>query len=207
MVYNNEKVRKNGENAMLTVILTGGGSRRMGRDKAMLPLGDKTMLQYLIDKYSASLGEVAVSVNKKSRFPFEGAGEIVDPYPDMGPLNGIVSAFAEYENDMIFVTGTDLPFGEPKLALRLAELMGEADACIMRRGKKGFEPLFAIYRRVCGEKADECLTQGKKSIRDLLEMINVRYVDSDELAEFDLDKILMNVNTEEEYENMKNLMI
>ncbi len=206
MIYNEEK-RKNGEMTMLTVILTGGGSRRMGRDKAMLPIGDKTMLQHLIDKYSARLGAVAVSVNKKSRFPFEGAGELVDRYPDMGPLNGIVSAFAEYDEDMIFITGTDLPFGEPKLALRLAELIGEADACIMRRGKKGFEPLFAIYRRVCGEKADECLAQGKKSIRDLLESVNVRYVESEEIAEFDLDKILMNVNTEEEYENMKNLMI
>jgi len=192
---------------MLTVILTGGGSRRMGRDKAMLSIGDKTMLQYLIDKYSSTLGEVAVSVNRKSRFPFKGAMEIVDPYPDMGPLNGLVSAFAQCKDDVIFVTGTDLPFGEPKLALRLAELIGDADACIMRRGKKGFEPLFAIYRRVCGEKADECLAQGKKSIRDLLEIVNVRYVESDEIAEFDLDKILMNVNTEEEYENMKNLMI
>ena len=192
---------------MLTVILTGGGSRRMGRDKAMLSVGDKTMLQYLIDKYSTTLGEVAVSVNKMSRFPFEGATEIVDRYPDMGPLNGLVSAFAEHKDDVIFVTGTDLPFGEPKLALRLAELMGDADACIMRRGKKGFEPLFAIYRRVCGEKADECLAQGKKSIRDLLEKVNVRYVESEEIAEFDLEKILMNVNTEEEYENMKNLMI
>ena len=192
---------------MLTVILTGGGSRRMGRDKAMLPIGDKTMLQHLIDKYSETLGSVAVSVNKKSRFPFEGAVELVDPYPDMGPLNGIVSAFSECDEDMIFITGTDLPFGEPKLALRLAQLVGDADACVMRRGKKGFEPLFAIYKRVCGEKADECLSQGKKSIRDLLESINVRYVESEEIAEFDLDNILMNVNTEEEYENMKNLMI
>ena len=206
MLYNADK-KMNGENAMLTVILTGGGSRRMGRDKAMLPFGNKTMLQHLIDKYSASLGAVAVSVNEKSRFPFEGAGELVDRYPDMGPLNGIVSAFAEYNEDMIFITGTDLPFGEPKLALRLAQLVGDADACIMRRGKKGFEPLFAIYKRVCGVKADECLSQGKKSIRDLLECINVRYVDSEEIAEFDLDSILMNVNTEEEYENMKNLMI
>ncbi len=192
---------------MLTVILTGGGSRRMGRDKAMLPLGNKTMLQHLIDKYSSSLGSVAVSVNKAGRFPFDGAKELVDKYPDMGPLNGIVSAFEESGDDTVFMTGTDLPFGEPELAKRLVEFMGDADACIMRRGKKGFEPLFAIYGRVCGEKADECLAAGKKSIRDLLDSVKVRYVESSELPEFDLDKILMNVNTEEEYKNIQNLMI
>lgn len=192
---------------MLTVILTGGGSRRMGRDKAMLPFGNSTMLQYLIDKYSSALGRVAVSVNRKGRFPFEGAMEIVDRYPDMGPLNGLVSAFEECNEDTVFITGTDLPFGDPQLAKRLAELMGEADACILRRGKKGFEPLFAIYRRVCGEKAAMCLSEGKKSIMDLLEAVNVRYVDPAEVEEFDLDRILMNVNTSAEYEEMKNLMI
>lgn len=192
---------------MLTVILTGGASRRMGRDKAMLPLGGKTMLQYLIDKYSASLGPVAVSVNTAGRFPFSGAVEIVDRYPDMGPLNGIVSAFEEMDTDCIFMTGTDLPFGDPELAKRLYELMGEADACIMRRGKKGFEPLFAIYRRSCAGRASVCLAEGKKSIRDLLETVKVRYVEPEQLPEFDLERILMNVNTAEEYEMMNNLLI
>ncbi len=192
---------------MLTVILTGGGSRRMGRDKAMLPIGGKTMLQHLIDKYSATLGPVAVSVNKAGRFPFERAMELVDRYPDMGPLNGLVSAFDESDQDAVFMTGTDLPFGDPELVRKLVLLMGESDACIMRRGKKGFEPLFAIYRRVCGAKANECLASGKKSIMDLLEKVDVRYVDSDELAEFDLEHILMNVNTAEEYEKICDLMI
>ena len=105
------------------------------------------------------------------------------------------------------MTGTDLPFGEIALVKRLVELMGSSDACIMRRGKKGFEPLFAIYRRSCGEKAAGLLSEGKKSLMDLLEIIDVRYVESDELGEFDLDKILMNVNTPEEFEEMKNLMI
>ncbi len=191
---------------MLTVILTGGGSRRMGRDKAMLPVGGKTMLQYLIDKYS-SLGPVAVSVNTQGRFPFEGAMEMVDRYPDMGPLNGLVSAYMESDEELIFMTGTDLPFGDRELVKHLVELMGDAGACIMRRGKKGFEPLFAIYRRTCGEKAAACLSEGRKSIRDILDVVDVRYVESEELPEFDLERILMNVNTPEEFQEMENLMI
>ncbi len=178
----------------------------MGRDKAMLPIAGGTMLQYLIDKYSP-MGPVAVSVNKAGRFPFSGAVEMVDRYPDMGPLNGLVSAYMESGEELIFMTGTDLPFGEIALVDRLVELMGEAEACIMRRGKKGFEPLFAIYRRSCGEKAAACLAEGRKSIRDILDAVNVRYVESVELPEFDLDRILMNVNTPEEFEEMKNLIL
>ena len=53
----------------------------MGRDKAMLPMGESTMLQYLIDKYSA-MGAVAVSTNSTGRFPFAGAMEMVDRLRD-----------------------------------------------------------------------------------------------------------------------------
>ena len=187
---------------MLTVILTGGGSRRMGCDKALLPFGGKTLLQSLIDKFAA-LGSVAVSVNEAGRFPFEGAAELVDRCPGLGPLNGILSAFADTDAEEIFLVATDLPYSDPALALRLAELRGEADACILKRGKKGMEPLCAVYGRRCGEKVAACLASGKKSFFDLLTGLNVRFVLPEELPEFDLDYLLTNVNTPEEFEKLK----
>ena len=187
---------------MLTVILTGGASRRMGRDKAMLKIGDKTMLQHIIDKYS-SLGEVAVSVNQHGRFPVEGALELVDRFPDKGPLNGLVSAFSETDFDTIFLTGTDLPLGEPALVNKLIELSEGYDACVMQRGVKGIEPLFAIYNRSCSEKAYDCLDEGRRSFMALFDRVNVRYVEENELRDFDLDRILLNVNTTEEFEKIE----
>ena len=183
---------------MLTVILTGGASRRMGRDKAMLPYKGKTMLQYLIDKYSP-LGPVVVSVNEAGRFPFTGAAEKTDRYPGLGPLNGIVAGFEDGGEDLLFMTGTDLPFGDLALLEKLLELMGKADACIIRQGKKDFEPLFALYRPACAPVAEECLAAGRKSIREMLDKVNVRYFSPEELPGFDLEHILMNVNTMEEY--------
>ena len=184
---------------MLTVIMTGGASRRMGRDKAMLPWQGKTLLQTLIDRYSAALGPVAVSVDRPGRFEFENARELVDSWPGQGPLNGLVSAFESFSDETAFFTATDLPYGEPELALRLAELMGSADACVMQRGVKGVEPLFAVYRRSCLEPARAGLEQGRKSLQRLLGGINVRYVGEPELGGFELDRILMNVNTPEEF--------
>ena len=188
---------------MLTVILTGGGSRRMGRDKAALPWDGSTMLQGLIDKYTASLGSVAVSVNLAGRFAFEGAMELVDRYPDMGPLNGILSAFESCDDDLIFLTATDLPFGDAQLVRKLQELMGDADACVMRRGVKGVEPLFSLYHRRCLSAAQRCLAAGRKSFFALFEEVKVRYVEEEELRDFDLDHILFNVNTPEDLEQAK----
>jgi molybdopterin-guanine dinucleotide biosynthesis protein A len=170
----------------------------MGRDKALLPFCGATLLQTLIDRYRV-LGPVAVSVNAAGRFPFTGAAELVDRWPGQGPLNGLVSAFAGTDAQEIFLTATDLPFGDVALARRLAALRGAADACLLARGEKGFEPAFAVYGRRCGEAAAQCLAAGRKSFFELLERVQVRRVLPSELSEFDLARILTNVNTPADY--------
>ena len=189
---------------MLTVILTGGSSRRMGRDKALLPFGRQggTLLQYLIGRYGA-MGAVAVSVDRPGRFPFTGAIELADEFPGQGPMNGVISGFRATDADSLLLTAVDLPYGEPALAERLLELSGDADACLVRRGPKGIEPLFAVYKRACLPVAEDCLRRGRRSIMALLDLMKVRYVAPEELPEFDLERIFTNVNTPEEYERLR----
>lgn len=186
---------------MLTVILTGGASRRMGRDKAALPWGESTFLQSLIDKYAA-LGPVAVSVDTPGRFAFHGAAELVDAFPGQGPLNGLVSGFSRTGTEEIFLTGTDLPLGETALARALAEKRGGADACALRFGAKGVEPLFAVYGRGCLAAARAALEAGERSFLRMLRRVAVRYVAPEELPGFDLERILLNVNTPGDYEKL-----
>ena len=189
---------------MLTVILTGGASRRMGRDKALLPFGEGggTLLQCLIDRYAA-LGEVAVSVDRAGRFPFTGAVELPDAFPGQGPMNGVISALRQTEAEALLLTAVDLPYGDPALARRLLALSGEADVCLVRRGPKGIEPLFAVYKRGCLPVAEDCVRDGRRSIMALLDRVTVRYVTPEELPEFDLARIFTNVNTPEDYAALK----
>ena len=118
---------------MLTVILTGGSSRRMGRDKALLPFDTGTLLETLVKRYREA-GPVAVSVDRAGRFPVYGARELIDPFPGQGPINGIVAAFRETEAEAILLTAVDLPYGDPALAARLSALRGDSDVCLVRRG-------------------------------------------------------------------------
>jgi molybdopterin-guanine dinucleotide biosynthesis protein A len=184
---------------VMTVILTGGASRRMGRDKAMLPAGSGTMLESLVRRYSR-LGPVAISVNRAGRFETYGALELIDAYPGMGPLNGLYSAFSHMGEDVVFLTATDLPLGDENLALHLVGRIHGHDACVIERRSGGWEPLFAVYSRSCLPKVKECLEDGRLSFADLLREIDVLYIKESQLEGWDLDIVLMNVNTQKDYE-------
>ncbi len=186
---------------VLVLILAGGQSRRMGRDKAELPFEGETMLTSLVHRYGAEY-PVAVSVREPGSYDTAGAPEIVDQYPGQGPLAGLQAAFRQTGAERIFLTGTDLPFGSVELA---RELLGRAegdpagDAWVVRRRDGKTEPLCAVYRKSCLLPAEECLEEGRRSFKDLFQKIIVRYVEERMLPGFDLEYLLDNLNTPEDY--------
>lgn len=181
------------------VILSGGRSRRMGRDKAELVLGEETFLSALVRRYRPRFGRVWVSVSRPGDCPPAGAEELADLRPGQGPLAGLESAFARTGAERVFLTAVDLPFGEPALAERLMELMGGAEACLIRRRDGRLEPLFALYRAGCLPAITACLDQGRRAVGALLDRVDCRLVEEAELPGFDLERILLNVNTGEDY--------
>lgn len=180
------------------VILAGGMSRRMGRDKAALPFGEETMLARLVRTYRPYFDVTAVSLNRAGRFDTCGALEVVDRHPGDGPMAGLEAAFLDTGADLIFLTGTDLPFGDPALALRLMEARGEHDICMIRSAK-GLEPLFAVYSSACLATAQQALAEGRRSMSSLFRRMDTLVLSEEDLPEFDLPLILRNVNDPEEY--------
>ncbi len=188
------------------VILTGGLSRRMGRDKCGLELEGETFLERLVERYGPVCGRICVSVDRPGRFDTAGAEEVCDRRPgNQGPLAGLEAAFLQTGAEALFVTAIDLPFGDTALARRLMDLRGGADACCIRRRDGRVEPLFAVYGRGCLEAASAGLDQGRRSFHALLERVETRFVNEEELPGFDLERILLNVNRPEDLETARRL--
>lgn len=171
----------------------------MGRDKASLPLGGGTFLSRLAERYR-TVFPVYVSVGQPGKYP--DIPELVDLRPGIGPLAGLEAAFVRTDADMVFLTATDLPFGTPELAEKLAQRLGNADACVICRNDGQPEPAFAVYRRSCLAPVQALLDQGRRAVRGLYERIQVRWVPESELEE-PLDILLQNINTPEEYERAR----
>lgn len=174
-------------NDLICVILTGGKSRRMGTDKALLKLDGAAMSLRLAERFAA-LAPVYFSVDRAGRFPVAGYGELVDRYAGQGPLNGIVSAFRGTQADYALLMATDMPNASPDAAERLLEKIGLHDACLF-----GDEPLFALYRRSCLAAAEQCLAAGRNAMRALLERVDVLHLPPED------ETIFANLNTPEEW--------
>ena len=186
---------------LTTIILTGGRSRRMGRDKATLPYDGSTLGLRLAERFSSHGGAVFFSAAAESE-AFAPWPQLCDRFPGAGPLNGLVSGFEQTAAQALFLTAVDLPNGDPALAARLAELRGEADACVILRKDGKHESTFAVYSRRCLEPALACLEQGKRSFADLFERIKPRWITEQVLLDFDLEHVLFNMNTPEDYETI-----
>lgn len=181
----------------IAVILSGGRSSRMGRDKAELPLGGETFLDRLTTGLTPLFDRVYVSVDRPGRYP--GRRELPDLRPGQGPLAGLEAAFRSTAAEAVFLAAVDLPFAAPALAAKVLERVGEGDACVIRRRDGTAEPLFALYRRSCMGPLTDCLDQGRRAVMALLDRVDCRWLAEEELPEFDLERMLWNINTGQEY--------
>lgn len=181
----------------IAVILSGGQSRRMGRDKAGLTLEGQSFLNRMTEGLAPLFDQVYVSVDRPGRYP--GRRELPDLRPGQGPLAGLEAAFLRTGAEEVFLAAVDLPFASPNLARRVVAAAGDGDACVIRRRDGGAEPLFALYRRSCLPALTACLDEGRRAVKALLERVDCRWLEEDALGEIDLERALWNINTQADF--------
>ncbi len=187
---------------MTVVILAGGQSRRMGRDKLQLTLAGETLLARAVRRYSEVFPRVLVSVAGPEKFPELGQKRVFDVFPGAGPLAGLHAGLLASGED-VFLTGADMPFSSPEKAQVLASLCGEADACVLTDEAGRWEPLFGFYRSSLLSQAQELLSSGRRSMGALLGSVSLREVSLKELGEGSDSLLTRNVNVPEDYEKLR----
>ena len=187
---------------MTVVILAGGQSRRMGRDKLRLTLEGETLLARAVRRYSEAFPRVLVSVAGPEKFPELGDRRVFDRYPGAGPLAGLHAGLLE-AGEAVFLTGADMPFSSPEKALQLISLCGEKEACVLTDADGRWEPLFGFYRQSLLDRAEGLLEDGQRRMAALLSRAELREVSLRELGEGEDSRLLLNVNNPEDYEKLR----
>ena len=157
-----------GVRAFAAVLLAGGQSRRMGRDKALLPLPDGRLLweRQLGVLRALNPAELFISGFARPGFPAH-APLLPDEFPGSGPLGGIAAALAAMASPHLVVLALDLPSLDAPFLKELLANSAEGSGTIPKHpGADGFyEPLAAVYPKTCAPSAREAMRAGCLSLQ------------------------------------------
>jgi len=177
------------------VILAGGKSRRMGEDKAVLPVGKGEMIARVALVLKQVFPEVLVVGGCRQTGEKLGLRVVQDIIEGCGPLGGIHAALRSISHDRCLVAACDMPFISAPLAAHMVERSAGYDVAVPRRGRF-LEPLFAVYTVNCLFAVEELLLAGGRKVTDFFPRVRVKYLDEGELGDLaDLDAAFFNVNT------------
>src|SRR5947199_10194770 len=123
------------------VILAGGRSRRMGRDKAGLPAGDRPLIEYLAQRLRPAVDEIIIAGGSAS-LELAGVRRVDDRHPGMGPLAGMYAGFLAATHTLVSVVACDLHDVDARLRTLMRNVARDCDAVVP---KVGDEP-----KGVCG---------------------------------------------------------
>jgi molybdopterin-guanine dinucleotide biosynthesis protein A len=183
------------------IVLCGGRSTRMGRDKASLPFGEETLLQRVVRILRGVVDEVIVVARPGQALPPLPAGvrRATDEVADQGPLGGLAPGLAAARAEALYVTACDVPFLAPAFVEALFDALGDADVAVAQA--EGFtHPLAGVYRRGVLPRVRRLLAEGRLRPVFLHEEVRTVRVPAEALRAADPDlRSLENLNTPEAY--------
>lgn len=177
------------------IVLAGGLSTRMGRDKASLPWGGEDLLHAVLRVLEPVCDRLVVVSNQPRTIALAGVTVVADHYRGCGPLAGIHAGLMAATGDYSFVVACDMPYVKSAAVAWMAAAAAGYDAAVPYIGGH-YNPLHAVYSRRCLPFIEEMLTAGRCRVLDFYPAVRLRPVSAAELALFDLElAMLKNLNS------------
>ncbi|HEY0868516.1 MAG TPA: molybdenum cofactor guanylyltransferase [Fimbriimonas sp.] len=174
-------------NGVEGVLLTGGASRRMGTDKAGLPVEGRSLAL----KIAEELRKACEPVTVLGRRPLQGFEFLLDEDEFQGPMAAL-ARFAPTQ-PYVFVASCDLPLFESSVVQDLAARIEGYDAAIPDLGGR-LQPLCALYRREAFDRLRDLREKGEQRI--------MRWIDGLDIVTVPGWEATRNVNTPEEWSSL-----
>jgi len=195
---------------MTSIVLAGGKSLRLGRDKASIVIGGERLIQRVINLVAHLSDEIIVVTSEQQKglalFSDLSAKVVVDIYPGKGSLGGIYTGLRASSFSHSLVVACDMPFLNLALLRYLVSLAVKFDIVIPRlRGL--VEPLHAVYSKNCLAPAEKLLQRSQLKIIDIFDKVKVRYVEKEEIDRFDPEHLsFFNINTQDDLNKAREMV-
>jgi molybdopterin-guanine dinucleotide biosynthesis protein A len=172
----------------------------MGRDKALLPWGQGTLLDHAVARLREVCAEVRILCGPTPRYAERGLPLVVDDFVDAGALGGVLSGLRRLDGGAAgLFLAVDLPLVPIALLRHLLESSLGVDA-VVPSSPRGPEPLCAVYRQSCRAAVERRIAAGEPKMTSFWPDVRVRALPVVELAAFgDPTAIFQNANSPDDY--------
>ena len=181
------------------IVLAGGKSVRMGKDKSQIVYYEKPHINHTIDLLEKVGLEVFISFQHKDQNTDLENEVILDSIQDLGPFGALCSAFMKYPQFAFLVVPCDLPFIDSQLIQLLLDNRDESKIAtsIKAKNKNYPEPLLTIYEPSAYSRLLKFLSIGEAKPITMLLNSNIRVV------EIENEEWIINANSPDDYEYAK----
>jgi molybdenum cofactor guanylyltransferase len=183
------------------IVLAGGRSTRLGRNKVVEIIGNQSLLERVISNLTYFSDDIIVVSAKESSLPqlsdYPNLKMVQDIYPGKGSLGGVYSGLVSAKSFYNLVVACDMPFLNRNLLQYLIDAAPGYDTVVPRLDDGTLEPLHAIYSKNCIPTFERFMRENNLKILDIFPAVKTRYVGNAEIDKLDPEHVsFFNVNTE-----------
>ena len=193
------------------IILAGGKSTRLGRDKASEILLERSLLQRVVDHLDGVVDEIVVVKAPDQSLPATVSTTplrvVEDAYPGTGPLGGVYTGLISTEAPGIVAVACDMPVLQPALLRELLRLLPGHD--LVAPIKESLpEPLCTAYAKSCIDTIRARLDAGEYKASGYFDEVDALLLEPDAWQPFDPDGLsFLNINLEDDLHRVRHVLL
>ena len=204
------------------VILAGGKSRRMGENKALMRIGEDSLIGHVIRRMRLVTDELLLITNSPAEYAHLNLPMHADIIPNTGALGGVYTGLTFASHDAVLCVACDSPFLEPKLLTYLVSVLGEYDAVMPytceeiavrnlshsnNTARITLQTLCAAYSKRCLPIIELMLQESELRVHALHERAHIKRVSPEVWQQYDPDGMsFFNINTPEDFDRANSYM-
>ena len=193
------------------VILAGGKSRRMGENKALMRLGDDSLIGHVIRCMRPITDELLLVTNSPTEYAHLDVSMHGDILPGAGALGGIYTGLTRASHDTVLCVACDSPFLNSNLLVYLVSILRDYDAVMpythRNKAQITLQTLCAAYAKRCLPIIASMLEESELRVHALQERAHIKRVSPEVWQAFDPEGMsFFNINTPEDFERAASYM-
>lgn len=180
------------------IILAGGKSKRIGKEKPFLLIDNKRLIDIIVDKLKLLFSDIIIVTDKKEKFKdYKNIIVVEDIFKNKGPLSGIYSGMLKSKTKGIFVTACDMPLLNISIIKKLLNYSANNNYSTVIPEYNGFlEPLHAVYSiKILYKIKKEIILNRNLSLKSFLKKTNYLTMKVKENEKYSF----FNVNTQQDF--------